>query len=340
MLSKYLGCLLGGAVGDALGWPVEFLSREQILSRFGHHGIEDPIANSLDVYEISDDTQMSLFTAEGLLISLSMLHGKSKNTFEPIPEIYHAYLRWLYTQTKQKITDEDLYYGQLIEDPRMYYQRAPGNSCLSALRSGRMGTMESPINNSKGCGGVMRVGLIGLMPEKTNPFVLGCRAAAITHGHPTGFLAAGTFALIIRKLLDGSGLRQAVEDAISGVSCYQGHDETSELLSLAMSLSTGCGSPIECITRIGEGWTAAEALAIAVFCTLREPNDFAEAVRLSVNHDGDSDSTGCITGSIMGAYLGVSVIPAAWLKRLELRDVIVSMAEKLFQENRFSELLP
>jgi len=69
-LSHYSGCLLGGAVGDALGWPVEFIpSMQGIREKFGPGGILDPVANAQGVFEITDDTQMTLFTAEGLLLA-------------------------------------------------------------------------------------------------------------------------------------------------------------------------------------------------------------------------------------------------------------------------------
>ena len=81
---------------------------------------------------------------------------------------------------------------------------------------------------------------------------------------------------------------------------------------------------------LGGGWTGEEALAISVYCSLVYPDNFEKAVILAVNHGGDSDSTGAITGNILGLYLGEEAIPAGWLEKLELKEVIRKMAEDLF----------
>lgn len=72
-----------------------------------------------------------------------------------------------------------------------------------------------------------------------------------------------------------------------------------------------------------------EAIAIAIYCALKEKTDFRKALILSVNHDGDSDSTGAITGNILGAYLGLDAIPAEWVQRVEFADVIFQLADDL-----------
>ena len=99
--------------------------------------------------------------------------------------------------------------------------------------------------------------------------------------------------------------------------------------------AAGDPSP-ETVESLGQGWVAEEALAIAVYCALVSPNDFASGVRLAVNHSGDSDSTGAIAGNILGAKLGVGAIPDHWLSVLELRAELEVLAEDLltgFSEN-------
>jgi len=83
------------------------------------------------------------------------------------------------------------------------------------------------------------------------------------------------------------------------------------------------------IAQLGEGWVAEEALAISVYCALRARN-FKDGVILAVNHDGDSDSTGSITGNLLGTMHGSKAIPREWLAQLELRDVIAELAEDLY----------
>jgi hypothetical protein len=72
---------------------------------------------------------------------------------------------------------------------------------------------------------------------------------------------------------------------------------------------------------MGGGWVGEEALAISLYCALAAEGNFAKGVRLAVNHTGDSDSTGSITGNILGAMQGKATIPALWLRELELKDV-------------------
>ena len=93
---RYQGCLLGGAVGDALGAPVEFLRRTEILKRFGPRGIVDLAPAYGKVGAITDDTQMTLFTAEGML--RAYVRGMLRGICHQPSMIHKAYLRWLYTQ--------------------------------------------------------------------------------------------------------------------------------------------------------------------------------------------------------------------------------------------------
>ena len=80
---------------------------------------------------------------------------------------------------------------------------------------------------------------------------------------------------------------------------------------------------------LGEGWVAEETLAVALYCALRYEDDFDRALIAAVNHSGDSDSTGAVTGNLVGARLGLAGIPAKYRERLELREVILELAEDL-----------
>ena len=126
------------------------------------------------------------------------------------------------------ITMRDRYRGEFL-----HHQRAPGMTCLSALGSGRPGTTDRPVNESKGCGGVMRVAPAGLAGGA--PFTLGGQAAALTHGHPSGYLAAAAFAQMIGALVHGRGLPDAVGAAGSAVRAAADGDEVSEALAAAVA---------------------------------------------------------------------------------------------------------
>jgi hypothetical protein len=93
---RILGCLLGGAVGDALGAPVEFRSLAEIHNRFGPEGVSTFASAYGREGAITDDTQMTLFTAEGLMRAHN--RATSKGICSVPDVVWYAYLRWLHTQ--------------------------------------------------------------------------------------------------------------------------------------------------------------------------------------------------------------------------------------------------
>lgn len=322
----YRGCLLGGAVGDALGAPVEFMKLEEIRSRYGPHGITEFSSVYGKLGAITDDTQMTLFTAEGLLRAKCRASHKGVCSIESV--VHHAYLRWLRTQGGQPSKELEPPDGWLFGVRELHACRAPGNTCLSALSAPEPGTREEPRNDSKGCGGVMRMAPAGLVQD-ADSFELGCDLAALTHGHPSGYLAAGAFAAIIRELIEGRSLLEAVETAMARLATCRSHEECTAALRAALA-QWNAGSPsAERMGRLGKGWVAEEALAIGVYCALAAGDDFSAGVRLAVNHGGDSDSTGAIAGNLLGAAHGVEAIPRRWLDKLELREEIEAVADDM-----------
>lgn len=153
--------------------------------------------------------------------------------------------------------------------------------------------------------------------------------AALTHGHPSGYLSGGVLAVLIFALADGATLMEALDHAKSLLVSHRGHEETLQALDDAVRLSTAGISHPEAIRRLGEGWVAEEALAISLYCAL-VAESFEQAIIVAVNHDGDSDSTGAIAGNILGTALGVNAIPERWLKPLELKPVIEAIAGDLW----------
>ena len=94
-------------------------------------------------------------------------------------------------------------------------------------------------------------------------------------------------------------------------------------------MSNSNSNDVEAISQLGEGWVAEETLAIALYCILKYHNDFEKAIIASVNHSGDSDSTGAVTGYLLGALLGYDAIPDYYKENLELRWLIEEIATDL-----------
>lgn len=359
---RILGCMVGGAVGDALGYAVEFDSRRDILRKYGEKGITryelDPKTGKA---LISDDTQMSLFTAAGCL--LGMTRGACRGIMGRLYDYCtYTYLNWLTTQTRPfkrvldsldgEFKDRDIRVDTwLMRVPELYSLRAPGNTCLSALESIAKGREAK--NDSCGCGGVMRTAPIALICAAHqyggDSADEAAQAARITHKHPLGFIPSAMLDIILRFILESEDapkdvILNAAMRAIQiiGSVRYKQEGSTYEtlfpehirtmtgLMNKAVELTHSQKTDAECIRELGEGWTGHEALAIAVFCALRHPDSFEDAVVAAVNHDGDSDSTGAVCGNIMGALLGRRAIPEYYTCDLEIVDVIEEMAEDLY----------
>lgn len=351
-LSAIRGSLLGGAIGDALGYAVEFLSLRQIREHYGEGGIRayEYSARSGRAL-VSDDTQMTLFTAAGLL-SWQADAVRNRQAADPIGYIREAYRDWYMTQ----FCKDDFWAAVwprsgrepvtwLYRVPQLHGRRAPGNTCLSALEQNEYGTPEDPINNSKGCGGVMRVAPVGLfhkgVQSRAQLMALGmqaARAAAVTHGHPLGYIPAAGLAIMVNRAAYGGcpygdGLRGILRECVELLrDMYADEPALGVQLALledAAALSRNAASDTENIAQLGQGWVGEEALAIAVYCCLRYPEDFDRAVTAAVNYDGDSDSTGAVAGNLLGALLGAEAIAPSWLDRLELLDTMEALAQDL-----------
>lgn len=346
-IDRYRGCLIGGAVGDALGYAVEFLDDSAIFSRFGETGITEYVLKN-GVAEISDDTQMTLFTATGLLLGTT--RGMTRGIMGTYPSyINFSYKDWYRTQTENYPLPEEYHYSWLVNVPEMFSRRAPGNTCLSAIENQAYGTIEKPINNSKGCGGVMRVAPIGLYFEDKKYSVdeidmIGAETAALTHGHSLGYIPAAGLVHIV-QLVSHNGditILEAVEDMKKAIARQFANDkylkEFLKLIDNAIELSKDeYIDDLEAIRKLGQGWVAEETLAIAIYCSLKYSDDFDKALIASVNHSGDSDSTGAVTGNIVGAYLGLKGIPQKYLDNLELREVICEIADDLYNDCKITE---
>ncbi len=314
--SRIAGCIWGGAVGDALGAPIEFMSLGAIRRKYGEQGVREYVEFEDGTGAITDDTQMLLFTAEGVL----------KGGSDILTSIHKSYLRWVYTQgVKPAISKTVLDAGWLVHESGLNRRRCPGNTCLSSLRQYSADLLgEAAQNDSKGCGSVMRVAPVA-WAKADDVFGLGCAASWLTHGHPTGWLSGGALALLINRLLEGDELDTALDTVLAETRKRDNSEQVEEAILGARRAASQWSATAESVEQLGGGWIAEEALAIAIFCALKYPTDFREAVILAANISGDSDSTAAITGNIMGTLLGVEAIPQEWIDNLQERDIIAKM---------------
>lgn len=335
------GCLLGGAIGDALGYPVEFLTSEEIIGKYGQKGITE-LQLTDGKARFSDDTQMTLFTADGLIHASQRFINPTADNY--VESVYESYLNWLYTQDKTAIPDKNVYRSELLKIDALHRRRDPGNTCLTALKSGKCGTFTHKLNDSKGCGGIMRVAPVALYLSQIKDFeendiaIIAARIAAVTHGHVLGYIPAAYLAALLCFILRGYMLMEAsymTDNLIKKL--FPDYEDTKKCLKLIEraremaipSEDEDGGDDSTAIRSLGEGWVAEETLAIALYCSLKYTEDFEKAIITAVNHDGDSDSTGAVTGNILGAYSGLRGIPQKMIDGIEMKETIMGLAEKL-----------
>ena len=339
------GSLIGGAVGDALGYPVEFIySFGEIQKRYSERGIirldsrqhwsED--AGQAGKAVVSDDTQMTLFTANGLL-------NAKQRGISPKDGVGEAYIEWYLTQIGKKLPKyRDCW---LSDVPELNHRRAPGNTCMSSLDDIYRG--KDPMNNSKGCGGVMRIApipLYAVVQDRMNieeADLLAGEAAKITHKHPLGYISAALMSHVIYRLArDIEPTRDSMKHYImEGVAEMRKqyktfHNDVERMAALAeqsIVLLDNGKTDLENISHLGEGWTGEEALAIALYCASKHFDSFENAMIAAVNHGGDSDSTGAVTGNILGAAIGYEAIPQYYKDDLEMHELILHMADDLYR---------
>lgn len=367
------GSLMAGAAGDALGYPVEFMSRNAILAQYGDMGITKFKLDRSGKALVSDDTQMTLFTANGMLMGLTRgymrgIGGKPENYVDG------AYIDWYYTQTGRKkpvCGDLDFHYTWLRDLPELAHRRAPGITCISACEC--LLEHERPKNNSKGCGGIMRVAPMGLLDaayqvkngkglyQTTCLAEAGAKIAKTTHLHSLGYLPAALMTLLISRIIPltpeeaKTSIYQIVQDGLDvmmemeGDEHYGDKEYLRQLTRRAEELAKSDVPDDDAILQLGEGWTAEEAWAISLYCALRHIDSMKDAIIAAVNHDGDSDSTGAITGNIMGAIYGYEAIILERLfcpeeKRfedtIELHNIILALADDLYTGCIISEYDP
>lgn len=366
------GSLMAGAAGDALGYPVEFMSRNAILARYGDKGITEFKLDSDGNALVSDDTQMTLFTANGMLMGLTRGYMRGIGG-DPKDYVDGAYIDWYYTQTVNKKSErDDFHYTWLRDLPELAHRRAPGITCLNACES--LLAHRDVENNSKGCGGIMRVAPMGLFDAsfkesggsgfyQKNVYLAeaGAHIARVTHLHPLGYLPAALMTLLLSRIvpLTPDEVKESIIDIINdGLDVmmnmygndYAKYKEYLRALTLkAVNLAHSNISDIQAIMQLGEGWTAEEAWAISLYCVIRHIDNMKEAIIAAVNHDGDSDSTGSITGNIMGAIYGYEAIKRERLfcpygkkfeDTIELHNIILAIADDLYTGCIISEYDP
>lgn len=298
--SRARGMILGAALGDALGRPVEFSTWEAIRDRYGADGLQEPEGP----LRPTDDTSMTVAVARALI------DAGADGPEALMAAIVREFVHW-----RSIVRPDD----------------APGTTCLEAtarLAAG-VGWDRAGVSWSKGNGAAMRAAPVGFFFAR-HPLLLrevSRLIARSTHGHPTAASSAVAVATCVREALAARAPRHWVDAAIAAMTNLPGGEVVDALARVPAALRHGAEPPR--MEAVGEGWTADEAVALALVAVLRHPSDFVGAMRCAVNHSGDSDTVACIAGALLGARLGEDELPEEWLDRLEGAEALVEVADRL-----------
>ncbi|MET7773261.1 ADP-ribosylglycohydrolase family protein [Nocardia sp. NPDC005366] len=340
------GCLFGGAVGDALGAPVENMMLHHIRQRHGRRGVTGESA----AIEISDETQLTLFTVEALI--KGSIRARARGTGgATLGFMQMGFMVWARGQGVSITEQPTPPHSSLTGHPELMSFRGTSRATVTSAQqaaerrqpSRPLGSREQPINDSKGSAALARSAPCGFGYAADTSggsleyvFELGCDAAALTHGNPSGWLPAGVLAAIVYALCRGTELDDAVALARAELVRYDRHEETEDALAAAVRLAGEAGGRVpeaDDVESLGRGWIGPEALAIAVYAALAaqaaggSPEQIVRTgILLAVNHSGDSDATAAVCGNILGARYGVSAVPATWRSALDASAVIDRLA--------------
>lgn len=286
---------------------------------------------------ITDDIQMALFTAEGLI--LSRVRSDYQDQEDVTEPVFHSLLRWLYTQQTYMMADLVNQFGAcavqdgiLMGHKEFFALRNPCDTCLEVLKSGKMGTLEYLPNNAEDPGALARTLPVGLaFSDAQTAFDQGCKTAAITHGHMDAILSSGFFAALISQIIAGQPLPWAMTGAMKILQSSPDHENLTAVMEKASSLSSSVDPLPETINRHFAEKSAAHVLGAGLFCALCYQNDLNRGLLLSVDHTGSIDETGAVAGAILGAAKGYDALPAQLLAGLELKKVILEIATDIFE---------
>jgi len=312
--NNFRGCILGGAAADAKGYNAKSGGKELI----------------------SDNTQLMSFTLDGIVWADD--RAIRRGVYAYIPCMFYSYQKWYYTQTGN-LADKSYEFilkGEILDWEELFARRGTGETTLTALAGSignKYGTLKNRINNSKGCGGIVRVAPIGLYFWKNEDmaFKMAMESAALTHGHTDAILSSGFYAALIADLVSGAELNDAVDSALNCLKKNERHEVCCASIQKAVKLAGSRKSPLKCIQELGDGHSADEAAAIAVFIILRYKDDFQGAISTATGFPGNTNSVPPLVGGALGAYLGQDVIPKKWINTVELYDLFIYGADLLLE---------
>lgn len=310
-------CLIAGAAAGMVGGPYEMWS----AARMAAEQVRPVISERS---RIGDDTQLSLFTLEGLL--RARVRGSVKGICWPPAVIWYACLRWGITQGIEPPADckELVESGWLYTHDVLYDRCGPSPRCLAAVRSGVHGTVEEPANAAIGSGAIMRIAPVGLFSDRESVVEFASQTAALTHGGPKAIAATSAYAALLNEMMEGAELESALQSAITLCRALPASEVLRPALAKAIALAEHNPRSPEAIHRLGSGQTSLGALLHAVYATLCTDTP-EQAVAVAIRQDGSSATSGALAGQISALVHGPETVPLAWRVQVPVARLITEM---------------
>ena len=329
----YRGCLLGMAVGDALGYSVDDKTWPEIQTCYGPNGLLGYDLQEQEYAPVTSYTQIAAYLCNGLLLSIS--RGK------PDHLRYSKLALREWTRSQQFYRDPENSLCWLAKLPQFRRRHCRDARMLDNLRLEAYGSMESPRNDNCAPGSLTAAVAAGmfyhpkrLAPEQVGP--LAGELIALTHGNPAAFLSGVVLAYTITGILQEpehpleAQFLQAI-DVMRGQFCqrFSQTETLARLLKNAVMLGKAGGDFAQTELERMDCTDAPRCLAGAMYACLVNPDDFDGAMIAAVNHSGSSAAVGALTGAILGAALGEDALPRFYIESLDCTNALCTLAEDM-----------
>jgi len=301
MKNKFQGCLVGSALGDAIGeLAFHFPSKDHLLRKL-------KIMKNL-IY--TDDTAMSIGTAESLI----------KKGFLDPQDLGDIFRRNFQNEPWRGYASGPPTIFSIVERTGMPYTDA-----AKSLFGGK---------GSFGNGAAMRAAPIGLYFYDSPDLYEEARlSASVTHSHPVGIDGAAVQAKAVALALNLDPNEEFPrENFVENLIAFASTPEMKNKLQLLQRLLQEDSSPMRSAQRIGRSVTAHESLPFALFSFLRHPKSFEDCLFCAIFNGGDRDTLGAMSGAVSGAFLGYESNFLDWRVKLENRAYIEHLAVSLLEK--------
>ena len=301
--SKFLGGLIGCGLGDAIGEMAFHSPQKELLDDHLQHTSE---------FRYTDDTAMAIGLAEAIIESGDIVTQNLGDRF-------------------RKNFEQEPWRGYASGPPTIFsLVGRKGISYTQAAQS--LFNREGSLGN----GGAMRIAPVGLFYyDDKDLYEKAVRSAEITHTHPLGTDGAAVQAKAVAEAVKLDPDREfSSEKFIHELIEFSKTEAVRFKMELVHELIRKDASPREAAVSIGQSVAVHESMPFAIFSFLRYPDQFEQAIFCSILNGGDRDTLGAMTGSLSGAYLGITAIPLEWRAKLENHDFIESLALSLFKGRR------